>query len=259
MRVVASLGGGRAVAWWFSILTVAPLLGSCITEPAAMTIAACDVSERSQLEDLFNQVPAEHPLGAVIHSAAVLEDGLLGSMDQGRLQRVFAPKAHAAWHLHQLSAELDLSHFVCFSSIAGLLGSPAQANYAAANAFLDALAHLLEQPVAAERLALQVEVGVLAKDALVQAAQIGRGVDAELAGQDVTRAFERGKCVRRAARAVQGEHKQLPQALPQRQFPGEGLELAHDLAVTTLGQVGRDSILERLQAQLVHASDLGGE
>ncbi len=106
---------------------------------AEVTVAACDVSERSQLEDLFNQVPAEHPLGAVIHSAAVLEDGLLGSMDQGRLQRVFAPKAHAAWHLHQLSAELDLSHFVCFSSIAGLLGSPAQANYAAANAFCDAL------------------------------------------------------------------------------------------------------------------------
>ena len=107
---------------------------------AEATVAACDVSDRSQLEGLLAAVPKEHPLGAVIHCAAVLDDGLLESMDEERLERVFAPKADAAWHLHELSAGLDLTHFVCFSSIAGLIGSPAQANYAAANAFLDALA-----------------------------------------------------------------------------------------------------------------------
>jgi acyl transferase domain-containing protein/acyl carrier protein len=107
---------------------------------AEATIAACDVSDRSQLEGLLAQVPKEHPLGAVIHCAAVLDDGLLESLDEERLERVFAPKADAAWHLHELSAGLDLTHFVCFSSIAGLIGSAAQANYAAANAFLDALA-----------------------------------------------------------------------------------------------------------------------
>ncbi|HWA53586.1 MAG TPA: SDR family NAD(P)-dependent oxidoreductase, partial [Solirubrobacterales bacterium] len=107
---------------------------------AQVRIAACDVSRREQLEALLAEIPAAHPLGAVIHSATVLDDGLIHSLDPERLDRVFAPKADAAWHLHELTAGLELSHFVCFSSISGLLGNAAQANYAAANAFLDALA-----------------------------------------------------------------------------------------------------------------------
>jgi acyl transferase domain-containing protein/acyl carrier protein len=107
---------------------------------AEVRIAACDVAARQQLEALLDSIPAEHPLGAVIHCAAVLDDGLLESLDRERLERVFAPKADAAWHLHELTAELDLSHFILFSSVAGLLGGAAQASYAAANAFLDALA-----------------------------------------------------------------------------------------------------------------------
>jgi acyl transferase domain-containing protein/acyl carrier protein len=107
---------------------------------AEVRIAACDASERSQLEQLLGSIPQEHPLGAAIHCAAVLDDGLIESLDRERLDRVLGPKAEAAWHLHELTAGLELSHFVCFSSIAGLLGGAAQANYAAANAFLDALA-----------------------------------------------------------------------------------------------------------------------
>jgi acyl transferase domain-containing protein/NAD(P)-dependent dehydrogenase (short-subunit alcohol dehydrogenase family)/acyl carrier protein len=107
---------------------------------AEVQIAACDVSDRRQLEALLAEIPREHPLGAVIHCAAVLDDGLLESLDWERLGKVFAPKADAAWHLHELTAELELSHFVLFSSVAGLLGGAAQANYAAANGFLDGLA-----------------------------------------------------------------------------------------------------------------------
>ncbi|HEY8809251.1 MAG TPA: SDR family NAD(P)-dependent oxidoreductase, partial [Solirubrobacterales bacterium] len=116
-------------------------LESRLTEDGAeVTIAACDVSVRGQLEALIDAIPHERPLGAVFHAAGVLDDGVLESLDGGRLERVMGPKADAAWHLHELTKGLDLSRFVMFSSAAGLLGGPAQANYAAANALLDALA-----------------------------------------------------------------------------------------------------------------------
>ncbi len=107
---------------------------------AEVRIAACDASERRQLEGLLDSIPQEHPLGAVIHCAAVLDDGLVESLDPERLDKVMAPKADAAWHLHELTRDADLSHFVLFSSIAGLLGGAGQASYAAANGFLDGLA-----------------------------------------------------------------------------------------------------------------------
>ncbi|HEX6688722.1 MAG TPA: SDR family NAD(P)-dependent oxidoreductase, partial [Solirubrobacterales bacterium] len=109
---------------------------------AEVRVAACDVSDRSALEQLFESIPAEHPLGAIVHSAGTIDDGVLDSIDPERLQRTMAPKATAAWHLHELSKELELSQFIVFSSAAGLLGGAAQANYAAANVFLDALAAL---------------------------------------------------------------------------------------------------------------------
>ena len=107
---------------------------------AEVSIVACDAADRSQLEELLAQVPAEHPLGAVFHCAGLLDDGVLESLDAERLERVMRPKADAAWHLHELTVDAELSAFVLFSSAAGILGGAAQANYAAANAFLDALA-----------------------------------------------------------------------------------------------------------------------
>ena len=107
---------------------------------AEAQILACDVADREALAEAIAQIPAEHPLGAIVHAAGVLDDGVLDSLDRERLDTVFAPKADAAHHLHELSRDAELSQFVLFSSAAGTFGNPGQANYAAANAFCDALA-----------------------------------------------------------------------------------------------------------------------
>ncbi|MBB5119061.1 type I polyketide synthase [Streptomyces eurocidicus] len=107
---------------------------------AAVTVAACDVADPGALRRLLDGVPAAHPLTAVVHSAGVLDDGVLPALTPDRTRRVLAPKVDAAAHLDALTRDLDLSAFVLFSSSSGLLGSPAQGNYAAANAALDALA-----------------------------------------------------------------------------------------------------------------------
>ncbi|WP_040687292.1 type I polyketide synthase [Nocardia vinacea] len=107
---------------------------------AEVRIAACDVTDRDALRDLLSGLPAEHPLTGVVHTAGVLDDGTFHTLTDDQVDRVFAPKADAAWHLHELTRNMNLSAFVMFSSIAGMIGSAGQANYAAANSFLDALA-----------------------------------------------------------------------------------------------------------------------
>jgi mycoketide-CoA synthase len=108
---------------------------------AEVTIAACDAADREALRALLGTIPAAHPLTAVVHSTGVLDDGVLTALTPDRVSHVLRPKVDAAVHLHELTRRHDLAAFVLFSSAAGVLGGPGQANYAAANAFLDALAH----------------------------------------------------------------------------------------------------------------------
>nr|WP_237713761.1 type I polyketide synthase [Rhodococcus sp. P14] len=105
---------------------------------AEVTVVACDTADEAALAGLLARIPAEHPLTAVIHAAGVLDDATLTSLTPDRLDAVLRPKVDAAWHLHRLTARVHA--FVLFSSLSGVLGAPGQANYAAANRFLDALA-----------------------------------------------------------------------------------------------------------------------
>jgi acyl transferase domain-containing protein/NADPH:quinone reductase-like Zn-dependent oxidoreductase len=108
---------------------------------AQVRVAACDTANRAEVAALLATVPAAHPLTAVIHTAGVLDDATVAALTPRQLDTVFRPKVDAAWHLHELTRGRELAAFVLYSSIAGVLGTAGQANYAAANAVLDGLAH----------------------------------------------------------------------------------------------------------------------
>ncbi|MFI1711921.1 type I polyketide synthase, partial [Streptomyces griseoruber] len=105
-----------------------------------VTLAACDVADRDALRELIGSIPEEHPLDAVLHIAGSLDDGVIDALDPGRMHPVLRTKATAAVNLHELTAGLDLSAFVLFSSTSGTISGPGLGNYAPGNAFLDALA-----------------------------------------------------------------------------------------------------------------------
>ncbi|MGR4882336.1 type I polyketide synthase [Streptomyces sp. LARHCF249] len=115
------------------------LVAELTGQGAAVSVVACDVSDRGQVEALLASVPAEHPLTGVVHTAGVLDDGVIAAQTPERLAKVFAPKVDAVRHLDELTRGLDLDAFVVFSSASGVFGSAGQGNYGAANAFLDGL------------------------------------------------------------------------------------------------------------------------
>ncbi|WP_433655213.1 type I polyketide synthase [Nocardia sp. CA-128927] len=116
------------------------LMNELVGLGAEVAVAACDVADRQAVTALLADISAEHPLTAIIHAAGALDDGVIESMTPERIGQILRPKVDAAWNLHELTRELNLSAFILFSSYSATLGNPGQSGYAAANMFLNALA-----------------------------------------------------------------------------------------------------------------------
>jgi hypothetical protein len=146
-----------------------------------LTAPNVDISDASALETVLAQLRASAPpLRGIVHAAAALDDGLLSQLDEHKLWRVMAPKALGAWNLHGATANQDLDFFVCFSSVSALVGNVGQANYAAANAFLDALAHYRRSiglPGVTVNWGALAQVGMVARDAAVQQRLKQQGIE----------------------------------------------------------------------------------
>lgn len=118
----------------------AELIAELTATGAHVTAVACDAADPQALRALLAGIPAAHPLRVVVHAAGVVDDAPIHTLTSHQLTTVLRPKADAAWHLHRLTADLDLTAFVLVSSLASTIGTPGQGSYGAANVFLDALA-----------------------------------------------------------------------------------------------------------------------
>ncbi|HWY75749.1 MAG TPA: SDR family NAD(P)-dependent oxidoreductase, partial [Verrucomicrobiae bacterium] len=109
---------------------------------AKVLVVKADVTQRADVDRVFKSIARRcPPLKGIMHTAMVLDDGMLSQLTPERFSQVLAPKVTGAWNLHLASMDLPLDFFVLYSSISGLAGAAGQGNYAAANSFLDALAH----------------------------------------------------------------------------------------------------------------------
>lgn len=168
-----------------------------------VTVLQADIGIEADVARVFARIAQDlPPLAGIIHSAGVLDDGTMMQQTAARFDKVLAPKVAGSWYLHQHSQHLPLDFFVLFSSIAAVVGWPGQSNYAAGNAFMDALAaHRQAQGLAA----LSINWGPWAEV----------GMAANLDQRDSERMKEAGMNPLNAASGLQGMQRALAWRLPQ--------------------------------------------
>ncbi|MFD5915017.1 SDR family NAD(P)-dependent oxidoreductase, partial [Streptomyces massasporeus] len=178
-----------------------------LTEAGAETVSVvrCDVADRDQLAAVLSAVAPEHPWTGVFHLAGVTDDALLADQDEDRVRRVMDPKAAGAAHLADLTAGLDLSALVLFSSVSGVLGGPGQSNYAAANAWLDAMAARLRRQ---GRPAVALSWGMWEQSGDGMTAQLGQADLVRIRRQGIGALTER-QGMRALDQALAGDRAQL--------------------------------------------------
>ncbi|SES41707.1 type I polyketide synthase [Lentzea albida] len=223
---------------------------------AQVTVSACDVAERAAVKELLASIPAEHPLTAVVHTAGVLDDGVLRSLTADRISAVLRPKADAAWHLHELTRDLDLAGFVLYSSVSGALGAPGQANYAAANVFLDALAQH------------RVSAGLPATSVAWGAWEPAAGMTASLdetslrrmsrAGAELLSVEQGLRLFDLAVTSGEGAVLALASAVDKRETPGPADVPVESEAARLLALPERDRLVRALEIVRTHAAEVLG-
>ncbi|GAA3657443.1 hypothetical protein GCM10022420_038380 [Streptomyces iranensis] len=182
---------------------MAELVAELEAAGASVTVAACDVADREAVRELLAGIPAEVPLRGVVHTAGVVDDGVVEGLTEERVRRVLAPKVDAAWHLHELTQDMGLEAFVLYSSVAATLGAGGQGSYAAANAFLDALAqhrHARDLPALSLAWGLWGQASGMTQNlSTADAARAHRSGIVPMATEDALALFDRSMQVGRAA------------------------------------------------------------
>jgi acyl transferase domain-containing protein/NADPH:quinone reductase-like Zn-dependent oxidoreductase/acyl carrier protein len=145
----------------------AEAMAALAAQGAHVVAVQADVAQEDEVAAVLDQIEQTMPpLRGVIHAAGILDDGILLHLNTARLRAVMAPKVDGGWLLHRLTQHRELDHFILFSSLAAVFGSPGQGNYVAANTFLDALAHhrrLQGQPAVSINWGAWAEVGLSAR------------------------------------------------------------------------------------------------
>ncbi|MNQ21791.1 Phthiocerol synthesis polyketide synthase type I PpsC [compost metagenome] len=227
-----------------------PLLALWREQGIEVQALACDITDAAQLASVMARIQAsDRPLRGVVHAATVFDDGLIRNLTHQQLQRVLEPKAKGAQYLHELTAHLPLDFFVLFSSATTLFGNPGQANYVAANHWLEALArHRLAQGLPATSVLWGAidDAGFLARNQDIKDALQSRMGGAALQSQAALETLERLLLQRRSGLGV----LELDWKALSRFLPAAGSPKFNELARLHGGEQDEESDVDDIQRLL---------